>query len=152
MAGLASSYCIIENEALRRQYLTYMEASELNEGHFLSYLSVAAAYSGGSEWLAQVIAYIQSNIDFTAAYLQANVPAIKVIRPQASYLIFLDCRELGLTQKELVNFFVDGAHLALNDGTIFGKEGEGFMRLNVACPRSLLTQALQQLKEEYSNR
>lgn len=152
MAGLASSYCIIENDALRKQFLTYMEASEFNEGHFLAYLSVAAAYSGGAEWLDQVITYIQGNIDFTAAYLQTNIPAIKLIRPQASYLIFLDCRELGLTQKELVNFFVDGAHLALNDGAIFGKEGEGFMRLNVACPRSLLTQALQQLKQEYSNR
>jgi cystathionine beta-lyase len=75
-----------------------------------------------------------------------------MIRPQASYLIFLDCRELGLSQKELVSFFVDDAHLALNDGAMFGKEGEGFMRLNVACPRSVLKQALDQIKQAYGKK
>ena len=75
-----------------------------------------------------------------------------MIRPQASYLIFLDCRKLGLKQEELNRLFVEDAHLALNDGTTFGKEGEGFMRLNVACPRSVLAQALQQLERAVSNR
>ena len=70
-----------------------------------------------------------------------------MLKPQASYLVFLDCRKLGLNQEQLVNLFVDKAHLALNDGTMFGKEGKGFMRLNVGCPRSVLKQALQQLKE-----
>ena len=70
-----------------------------------------------------------------------------MIRPQASYLIFLDCRGMGVSQKELVDFFVDGAHLALNDGAMFGKEGEGFMRLNVACPRATLEKALKQLEQ-----
>ena len=74
-----------------------------------------------------------------------------MIRPQASYLIFLDCRELGLTQNDLNQLFVEDAHLALNTGTTFGKEGEGFMRLNVACPRATLVQALEQLKEGKSN-
>lgn len=147
MPGVASSYCIIENDQLRHQFQEFMEASEFNEGHLFAYLSVAAAYSNGTEWLDQALAYIQANIDFTDAFLQAHVPAVKVIRPQASYLIFLDCRELRLSQPELVNLFVDGAHLALNDGTTFGKEGEGFMRLNVACPRSVLEQALEQLKK-----
>ena len=82
-------------------------------------------------------------------YLKTHIPAIRMIRPQASYLIFLDCRGMGVSQKELVDFFVDGAHLALNDGAMFGKEGEGFMRLNVACPRSVLRQALDQIKEAY---
>ena len=74
-----------------------------------------------------------------------------MIRPQASYLIFLDCRELGLAQNDLNQLFVEDAHLALNTGTTFGKEGEGFMRLNVACPRTILVQALEQLKEGKSN-
>lgn len=152
MPGLASSYCIIEDEALRRRFQTYMEASEFSEGHLFAYLSVAAAYSNGTEWLDQALAYIQSNIDFTAEYLKANVPAIDLIRPQASYLIFLDCRALGLPQAELVDFFVDGAHLALNDGAMFGPGGEGFMRLNVACPRRVLQQALGQLKSAYETR
>lgn len=152
MPGLASSYCIIENKEICRCFQEYMEASELSEGHLFAYLSVAAAYSNGTEWLDQVLAYIQSNIDFTDAFLNEYIPDIKMIRPQASYLVFLDCRTLGLNQKELVDLFVDGAHLALNDGTMFGKEGEGFMRLNVACPRSVLEKALKQLKEACDNR
>ena len=147
MPGLASSYCIIEDSRIRHRFQEYMEAGELSEGHLFAYLSVAAAYSNGTEWLDQAIAYIQANIDFTDEYLRAYIPAIRMIRPQASYLIFLDCRDLGLAQKELVGLFVDGAHLALNDGTTFGKEGEGFMRLNVACPRSVLEKALGQLRE-----
>ena len=152
MPGLASSYCIIENKERCRCFQEYMEASELSEGHLFAYLSVAAAYSNGTEWLDQVLAYIQSNIDFTDAFLSEYIPNIKMIRPQASYLVFLDCRTLGLNQKELVDLFVDGAHLALNDGTMFGKEGEGFMRLNVACPRSVLEKALKQLKKACDNR
>ena len=92
---------------------------------------------------------IQGNIDFADSYLKAHAPKIKVVRPQASYLVWLDCRELGMTQKVLNDFFVDKARLALNDGAIFGKEGEGFMRLNVGCPRSILEQAMKQLVEAY---
>lgn len=152
MPGLASSYVVIENESLLNRFRTYMEASEFNEGHLFAYLSVAAAYSHGTEWLDQVLDYIQGNIDFTENFLKSNIPVIGMIRPQASYLIFLDCRKLGLKQEELNRLFVEDAHLALNDGTTFGKEGEGFMRLNVACPRSVLAQALQQLERAVSNR
>lgn len=152
MPGLASSYAIIENDELRHRFQTYMEASEFSEGHLFAYLSVAAAYSHGTEWLDQVIAYIQGNIDYTEHYLKEQVPTIKMIRPQASYLIFLDCRELGLNREELNRLFVEDAHLALNEGTTFGKEGEGFMRLNIACPRATLEQALKQLTQAVNNR
>lgn len=147
MPGLASSYAVIEDERLRQRFQTYMEASEFSEGHLFAYLSVAAAYSHGTEWLDQVIAYIKGNIDFTGDFLQEHIPAIRMIRPQASYLIFLDCRGLGLSRKDLNRLFVEDAHLALNEGTTFGKEGEGFMRLNVACPRVVLKQALEQLEQ-----
>ena len=147
MPGLASSYAIIENDELRHRFQTYMEASEFSEGHLFAYLSVAAAYSHGTEWLDQVVAYIKGNVDFTETYLKEHIPAIKMIRPQASYLIFLDCRALGLNQEELNRLFVEDAHLALNDGTTFGKEGEGFMRLNIACPRATLEKALKQLEQ-----
>lgn len=147
MPGLASSFAIIENDDIRRLFHNYMEASEFCEGHLFAYLGVAAAYSNGTEWLDQVVTYIKGNVDFTEDYLKEYIPAIKMIRPQASYLIFLDCRELRLTQKELSRLFVEDAHLALNDGTTFGKEGEGFMRLNIACPRTTLEQALKQLEQ-----
>ncbi|WP_287645280.1 PatB family C-S lyase [Bacteroides sp.] len=151
MPGLASSYAIIENDELRHRFQTYMEASEFSEGHLFAYLSVAAAYSHGTEWLEQVVAYIKRNVDFTETYLKEYIPAIKMIRPQASYLIFLDCRALGLNQDQLNRLFVEDAHLALNDGTTFGKEGEGFMRLNIACPRAVLEQALKQLEQAVRN-
>lgn len=79
------------------------------------------------------------------------MPKIKAMLPMASYLVWLDCRELNLSQQQLEDFFVSHAHLALNSGATFGKEGTGFMRMNVGCPRSVLEQAMKQLKEAYDN-
>ena len=151
MPGLASSYAIAVDPGIRRRFQTFLEAGEFGEGHMLAYVGCAAAYREGEEWLGQLLDYIQGNIDFTEQFLKERIPAIGMIRPQASYLIFLDCRRLGLPQPELVNLFVDKAHLALNDGTMFGRGGEGFMRLNVGCPRSVLRRALEQLEEAVSH-
>lgn len=147
MPGLASSYTIIQNHDILRKFQDFMEAGEFSESHIFAYKSLIAAYTHGEEWLSEALDYIKGNIDFTQEYLQNHIPEIKMIRPQASFLIFLDCRELKLPQKELVHLFVDKAHLALNDGVMFGQGGEGFMRFNIACPRTLLDQALTQLKE-----
>lgn len=145
MPGLGSSYAIIVNEDIRHRFFEFMEAGEFCEGHLLAYIGAAAAYMHGEEWLEQMLAYIQGNIDFTENYLKEHVPGIGMIRPQASYLVFLDCRALGLPQEELKRLFTEKAGLALNDGTMFGTPGEGFMRLNIGCPRSVLEQALGQL-------
>ncbi len=147
MPGLGSSYAITVNADIRRRFQQFMEAGEFCEGHLLAYIGTAAAYMQGEEWLSQLLDYLKDNIDFTENYLKEHVPGISMIRPQASYLIFLDCRALGLPQDELAKLFSEKAHLALNDGTMFGKPGEGFMRLNVGCPRSVLQQALGQLKK-----
>nr|WP_302829572.1 MalY/PatB family protein [uncultured Bacteroides sp.] len=145
MPGLGSSYAITVNADIRRRFRQFMEAGEFCEGHLLAYIGAAAAYMQGEEWLSQLLDYLKDNIDFTENYLKEHIPGISMIRPQASYLIFLDCRALGLPQDELAKLFSEKAHLALNDGTMFGKPGEGFMRLNVGCPRSVLQQALGQL-------
>ena len=147
MPGLGSSYAITVNETIRERFQTFMEAGEFSEGHLLAYIGAAAAYQHGAEWLEQMLAYIEGNIDFTENYLKEHIPGISMIRPQASYLVFLDCRKLGLNQEALTRLFAEKAHLALNDGTMFGKPGEGFMRLNIGCPRSVLEQALQQLRD-----
>ncbi|MEG1585817.1 MAG: PatB family C-S lyase [Bacteroidales bacterium] len=149
MPGLASAYCFVADEALRARLKAYIDGNELGEGHVFAYSGVIAAYRNGSDWLGQMLAYIKLNMEFLDAYLKEHMPAIKAVLPQASYLVFLDCRDLQLSQSELIDFFVDKAHLALNDGEIFGKEGIGFMRMNVACPRSMLALALQQLKQAY---
>ena len=149
MPGLTASHALIFNLKLRRKFRKYVEACELDMGHVFAFLAVEAAYSHGTEWLDQCLAYIQGNIDYVDAFTKQHTPKIKVIRPQASYLVWLDCRDMGLSQEALNDFFVDKAHLALNDGISFGKEGEGFMRLNVASPRSVLEQAMNQLAEAY---
>ena len=150
MPGLASAYAVAVNPDIRRRFQEFMEAGEFGEGHMLAYVGCAAAYREGEEWLAQLLDYLRGNIDYTEAFLRERIPAIGMIRPEASYLIFLDCRRLGLAQPELVNLFVDKAHLALNDGTMFGRGGEGFMRLNAGCPRSVLRRALEQLEAAVS--
>ena len=147
MPGLGSSYAITVDKDIRERFQTFMEAGEFSEGHLLAYIGAAAAYMHGAEWLEQMLDYIKGNIDFTENYLKEYIPGISMIRPQASYLVFLDCRALGLTQEALTRLFAEKAHLALNDGTMFGAPGEGFMRLNIGCPRSVLEQALKQLRD-----
>ena len=149
MPGLTSSHALIFNPLLLETFRKYIEACEFDLGHVFAFLSIEAAYSHGTEWLDQCLAYIQGNIDYVDAFLKAHAPKIKAIRPQASYLVWLDCRDMGLSQEALNDFFVDKAHLALNDGLAFGEEGRGFMRLNVASPRSVLEQAMKQLAEAY---
>lgn len=149
MPGLTASHALIFNSKLRRKFRKYLDACELDLGHVFAFLAVESAYSHGTEWLDQCLAYIQGNIDYVDAFIQEHAPKIKVMRPQASYLVWLDCREMGLSQEALNDFFVDKAHLALNDGSFFGKEGQGFMRLNVASPRIVLEQAMKQLAEAY---
>ena len=150
MPGLTASHALIFNPKLRRKFHAFLESCEFDLGHVFAFLAVEAAYSNGTEWLDQCLIYIQGNIDYVDAFTREHTPKIKVIRPQASFLVWLDCREMGLTQEALVDFFVDKAHLALNDGTAFGQEGTGFMRLNVATSRTVLEQAMKQLAEAYS--
>ena len=149
MPGLSASHAIIPNPELRARFRTFMDACELDLGHAFAFLAVEAAYSHGTEWLEQCLAYIQGNVDYMDEYLKANAPKIKVIRPQASYLVWLDCRDMNLSCEALNDFFVNKAHLALNDGAMFGKEGEGFMRFNAGTPRSVIEQAMKQLVEAY---
>lgn len=146
MPGLASSYAVIVDEEIRNRFRKFMEAGDFCEGHFLAYIGVVAAYTQGEEWLEQMLDYIKGNIDFTENYLKERIPGIGMIHQQASFLIFLDCRALGLPQEELIRLFTEKAHLALNEGRMFGKPGEGFMRLNIGCPRSVLERALTQLE------
>lgn len=147
MPGLTASHVLIFNDSLLNQFHKLIESCELDMGHVFAFPAVEAAYSNGTEWLEQCLAYIQGNIDYVSNFLKKNLPAIKVIPPHASYLLWLDCRELGLSQEALNAFFVDKAHLALNDGAMFGKEGIGFMRMNIGCPRSVVEKAMNQLLE-----
>ena len=147
MAGLATSYAVIVNPELRRKFKRYVEVNDLNAGNVFAYRTVVAAYTEGEEWLTQMLAYVEANVSYLVNYIQTRIPQLKTIVPQASYLVFIDFSALGLTQAQIKDLCVDKAHLALNDGSIYGEEGKGFMRINLACPRSVVQQALQQLEE-----
>ncbi|MDR1561840.1 MAG: PatB family C-S lyase [Dysgonamonadaceae bacterium] len=145
IAGIVSSYAIIPNPDLRSSFYRFLAASELDEGTIFAYTATEAAYIHGEAWLLQMLTYLEDNIRFVDTYLKEYIPEIHAVIPQASFLVWLDCRRLQLSQRDLVALFVDGAGLALNDGEIFGMEGRGFMRLNVGCPRAVLQKALEQL-------
>jgi cystathionine beta-lyase len=146
IAGIVSSYSIIPNDRIRKSFYDFLYAGELDEGTIFAFTATRAAYEKGLDWMHQMIEYIENNIRFVEHYLKENIPQIKAIIPQASFLVWLDCRELKLSQKDLNTLFVKKAGLALNDGKMFGKEGSGFMRMNVGCPQAILEKALNQLK------
>ena len=154
-AGIVNSYAIVPNETLRRRFFKWLEANEFNEPPLFSTISIIAAFQKGEEWRRQLISYIEENVRFVEDYFKANIPSIKPLRPQATFLVWLDCRELGLDHKGLIDLFVNKARLALNDGEVFGPGGEGFMRLNVGAPRAILKAALERLAkatEDYSTK
>lgn len=153
MPGIVCSHAIVLNEQLRKRFFEYIEGTDQDLGNVFAYDCARACYTDeGDEWRQQMLSYVQGNIDYLDEGLQQLCPEIKMIRPEASFLVFLDCRELGLSQPQLEDFFINEARLALNSGTMFGSLGEGYMRLNVGCPRSIVEQAIQQLAAAYNRR
>jgi cystathionine beta-lyase len=146
IAGIVTSYAVVPDPDIRNKFFSFLRARELNEGTIFSYIATTAAYTHGAGWLHQMLAYVMDNVSFVTGYLEKEIPAIRVYRPQASFMVWLDCQALGLEQAALVALFKDKAGLALNDGTMFGPGGEGYMRLNAGCPRSVLKQALDNLR------
>ena len=147
IAGIVSSYSIVPNDELRQRFYSWLEVNELNEPTIFSPIATVAAFRKGEEWRRQMLSYIEGNVLAVEQFCARHMPQIKPLRPQASFLVWLDCRALNLTHDRLIDLFVNRAHLALNDGAMFGKEGEGFMRLNVGMPRNLLLAALENLRQ-----
>ena len=158
IAGLMSSFSIIPNEDIRNRFCSWLQVNELNEPTLFAPIATIAAFRNGEEWRRQMLRYVEGNIEFLTEFLAEHIPQIRAVRPQASFLVWLDCRRLGLDHEELLRLFVDKAHLALNDGEMFfgdetsdmdetGGRGHGFMRINVGTQRSVLLRALNQLKD-----
>lgn len=146
-AGLAASVVIISNSRLMKSYRRTLNAIHLEFGNIFGNEALVAAYENGDLWLAELLEYLGKNIDYALRFFEERIPAIKVMKPEASYLLWLDCRGLMMDQKELTEFMIRRAKLGLNDGTMFGKEGKGFMRMNIGCPLSTLKQALVNLEK-----
>lgn len=147
IAGIVSSYAIVPDDKLRERFFKWLEASELSAAHLFAPIATMAAFNHGEEWRQQMISYIEGNIRFIEDFCAENLPQIKPLRPQASFLIWLDCRGLGLGHDDLIDLFVNKAGLALNDGEMFSPGGEGFMRLNVGTSRKILEQAMNRLQD-----
>lgn len=146
IAGVVSSYAIVPNPEIRAKFFAFMDANELDYPSIFSIEATLAAYRKGAAWRRQMLKYVEGNISYVDKYLRKYVPEVKAMLPQASFLIWLDCRELGMSQKSLMYFLKRKAGLYMNDGSMFGEEGRGFVRLNVGCPRSVLVKAMEQLR------
>lgn len=146
IAGIVSSYSIVPNEHLRHQFYSWIEANEFGAPTIFAPIATIAAFRQGEQWRQQLVHYIEGNVLAVEEFCAKHLPGIKPLRPQASFLVWLDCRALNLSHDQLIDLFVNRAHLALNDGAIFGKEGDGFMRMNVGMPRSELLKALESLR------
>ena len=152
MAGLVSSSYIIPNGEIRKKFSDFMNNSELANGNIFAYVAAQAAYENGTEWLTEMIRYIQGNVNYIVEFLEKNVPQIKPMIPQASFLIWLDCAGLEMNSHQLQDFMVKEARLGLNKGTTFGPGGEQHLRLNIGCSREVLKQAMEQLKSAINSR
>ncbi len=144
--GLVSSWMVVKNPEMRERYYKWLEVNEFSAPVMISTIGAEAAYNNGEEWLDQVLAYVEGNIDFVIDFAARRIPGLKVIRPQASFLLWLDFRGLHLCHREVMDMLLDKAHLALNDGTMFGAQGDGFARLNAGTPRAVLAHALESLE------
>ncbi|MGI6477856.1 MAG: MalY/PatB family protein [Salinivirgaceae bacterium] len=149
IAGLSTSYVFTENKLMLEKYNKLLNTYHLNGGNIFGTEALIAAYNYGEEWLEDLISYLSGNIEFVDNYLKQKIPKIKAIIPESTFLIWLDCRDLGLNSNELKDFFYNKSKVAVNEGISFGQEGEGFMRLNIGTPRSIVEKAMTQIKHAY---
>lgn len=151
MAGLISSSYIIPNPNIRERFTLFLQKIAAQHGNIFAYTATQAAYQYGEQWLSQMLAYIEENVKFVTDYLATNIPTIKPMIPQTSFLMWLDCTALGLDSESLQHFMVNKAKVGMNQGTTFGQGGEQHLRLNIGCPKALLRDALERIKNELNN-
>lgn len=147
LAALQTSNIIIKNEDLREKFQKEKNASGMSDPNIFGLEACEAAYTYGAQWVDELVDYLSGNIAYMKEFFAERLPEIKVIDPQGLYLVWVDMRSLGMNKDELETFMLEKAHLWLDEGYIFGTGGEGFERFNVACPRSTLKQALEQLEK-----
>jgi len=148
IAGLSTSFVFAKNPEILKKYNEILELNHLSKGNIFGNIALTSAYEKGNDWLDQLIDYLTNNLNFIEQFFRKNIPQIKVYRPDASFLILLDCRNLGLSDAELKDFFFNKVKIILNPGYTFGQGGEGFMRMNFALPYKKLVEALEKIKSE----
>ncbi len=146
LAGLQVSNIFVANRTLRHRIRQEMNRCGYSQINVMGLVACKAAYQKGEDWLEALKGYLEDNLKYLRAYLQKHIPEIKLVEPQGTYLVWLDCKALKLSDKALDELIVSRAKLWLDAGTMFGQGGSGFQRINIACPRSVLKQALEQLE------
>jgi cystathionine beta-lyase len=146
LAGLSTSSMIITDPVLMEKYRRTLVGLHLHLGNIFGNVASEAAYTYGQEWLDELMQYVQGNVDLVVDFCREYLPQIIPVRPEATYMIWLDCRAMGLSGQQLQQFFVEKAGVGMNEGSRFGPGGEGFMRMNLACPRSVVEKALRQIE------
>lgn len=147
IAGLQVSNIWIANKKMRDSFKEAIDRAGYSQLNNMGLIATKVAYKYGEEWLEELKIYLKSNIDFVRKFLKDKLPNIKLIEPEGTYLLWVDCRELGLSEKERQGLIQNKAKLWLDTGTMFGKAGAGFERINIACPRKTLEEAMNRLKE-----
>ena len=146
MAGLSTSMMIVQNQKLLRAYNRQMEATHLNQGNIFGTVAAEAAYSYGAEWVDEMKDYLQTNINYVEDFITRYLPQIKMQKPEATYLLWLDMKSLEYTDAQLFDLFVNQAGIAINKGAMFGLGGGGYIRMNIAMPKQMVMEAMEKLK------
>lgn len=147
-AGLTTSFLVIPNKRHLAAYERVMRLPHLHMGNIFGTVALEAAYTHGDEWLAQLMSYLQENYALLEKFFQENLPQVKVMRPEATYLIWIDFSAMGLSDEDLNKKLIEGG-VGLNRGVQFGKQGSGFMRMNIGCTRVVLQEALERIKNVF---
>lgn len=150
LAGLQLSNIFISNPDLRKAFCRQLHITTYSEINVMGLVACEAAYKDGDEWYQAMLKYVEGNIAFTKEYVEKNIPGVTMAEHEGTYLVWLDFRQLGMSREELEDVIVHKARLWLNDGAIFGESGAGFQRVNVACPRKVLEEALERMKRAFS--
>lgn len=145
LAGIQASNIIIPNDTMRWAFRVAQAQAAASGPNIFALAAVEAAYCTGADWLNQLIAYLAGNLSYLNAFVQEHLPAVRAIQPEGTYLVWLDCRNLSLDGQSLREFMLTQAKVAFNEGYTFGPGGEGFERVNIACPRSVLAEGLNRL-------
>ena len=152
IAGLGTSIVYVNNQDIRGKYFGYLDSFEVANGNVFAYVGAEAAFSEkGEEWLSQLKSYLSGNVKLVSDFLHTEMPLVRTVLPQASYLVWMDFRSYNLSQSELEHILVDKAKVGLNRGPEFGEGYEGFMRMNIGCPRSILSDALYRIANALNN-
>ena len=152
LAGLQGSNIIISNEHLRNEFKISMENIGLSRLNIFASIACEVAYKYGEQWLEELMDYLQQNRKFAKEFIKEKIPILKVIEPEGTYLLWIDCRELKMSKEELEKFMLKEAGVAFDEGYIFGEEAIGFERMNIACPRSILKEALERIQKAINDK